>query len=199
MTIECHNNKCIYHYENNDGEGPFCDEIECHFTQRESEMFNQKFLNAMEFVLKWEGEYVNDPKDPGGETKYGISKRAFPNEDIKNLGKERAKFLYYFNYWLKCSCHEFSDSFSICIFDSAVNMGNSTTIKLLQRSLNIGEDGIIGIKTLNAVSKKNSSDLIRDFMTQRILYYTKLKQTFLIYGKGWINRTLDLLLFIKNF
>ena len=41
------------------------------------------FERAIDKTLAWEGGYVNDPKDPGGETKYGISKRAHPDVDIK--------------------------------------------------------------------------------------------------------------------
>ena len=44
-----------------------------------------KFSEAIEIVLKHEGGYVNDPDEPGGETKYGISKRSFPKYYIKNL------------------------------------------------------------------------------------------------------------------
>lgn len=50
---------------------------------------DSNFTKAMQFISKWEGEYSNDPFDPGGETKYGISKRAYPNLDIKNLTKEK--------------------------------------------------------------------------------------------------------------
>ena len=49
------------------------------------------FNNIIEVVLKHEGGYVNDPKDLGGETKYGITKRFYPDVDIKNLTKEKAK------------------------------------------------------------------------------------------------------------
>jgi len=40
---------------------------------------DERFLKAVEMVLAHEGGYVNDPNDPGGETKYGISKRSYPS------------------------------------------------------------------------------------------------------------------------
>ena len=49
------------------------------------------FDQVIDRVLAHEGGYVNDPDDPGGETKYGISKKAYPKIDIKNLTKEEAK------------------------------------------------------------------------------------------------------------
>ena len=52
------------------------------------------FERAIDKTLAWEGGYVNDPKDPGGETKYGISKRAHPDVDIKNLSREKACAIY---------------------------------------------------------------------------------------------------------
>ena len=57
------------------------------------------FERAIDKTLAWEGGYVNDPKDPGGETKYGISKRAHPDVDIKNLSREKACAIYKKHYW----------------------------------------------------------------------------------------------------
>jgi lysozyme family protein len=51
------------------------------------------FDKALSFVLSWEGGYSNDPDDPGGETNFGISKRSYPNENIKDMTKERASEL----------------------------------------------------------------------------------------------------------
>ena len=54
-------------------------------------MTNNKILtefdDIIEVVLEHEGGYVNDPKDPGGETNFGIAKRSHPDVDIKNLQK----------------------------------------------------------------------------------------------------------------
>ncbi len=61
----------------------------------------ENWEKAISFVLKWEGGYSNDPYDSGGETKYGISKRSYPNLDIKNLTLEQAKEIYKRNYWDK--------------------------------------------------------------------------------------------------
>lgn len=58
-----------------------------------------EFHLAFNHLMKYEGGYVNDPDDPGGETKYGISKRSYPNLDIKNLTEEQAKSIYLREWW----------------------------------------------------------------------------------------------------
>lgn len=45
--------------------------------EERKEDMKENFEKAFSFVLKWEGVYTNDKDDPGGETKYGISKKAF--------------------------------------------------------------------------------------------------------------------------
>jgi lysozyme family protein len=81
------------------------------------------FKRSLEFTLKWEGVYVNDPKDPGGETKWGISKRAHPSEDIRNLTPERAAQIYADDYWDKCGLDERDFPLCAVVFDTAVNQG----------------------------------------------------------------------------
>lgn len=156
---------------------------------------NKNFLECLDIVLKWEGEYVNDPNDPGGETKYGISKRSFPNEDIKNLTKKRTSEIYYNDYWLKLSCDVFPKYMALCIFDGGVNSGVVQSTKFLQRALHFKEsnvDGIIGKQTLNAIyNRYDDFDLINDYMKERILFLNKLS-TFNRFGEGWIKRVLDI-------
>jgi len=89
-------------------------------------------------------KYTNDPTDRGGETKYGISKRSYPQEDIKNLTEERAKELYKRDYWDRIRGDDIKDeAIAFNIFDCAVNMGVRTASRLssltffnLQRQLN---------------------------------------------------------------
>ena len=61
---------------------------------------NEGFDKAFEFTIGVEGGYVNDPSDPGGETKFGVSKKSYPNLDIKNLTITQAKEIYYKDYWI---------------------------------------------------------------------------------------------------
>ena len=137
-------------------------------------MVKNDFEKALKFVLKWEGGYSNDPRDPGSETKYGISKRSYPNEDIKNMTLERAKEIYYQNYWLKAGCDGLPFPFNIVVFDTAVNMGRKRAIGFL-----------------------NAYNDWRDYLLKRLYAYSKFRQAKL-YFRGWANRVLDLYDFIKK-
>jgi len=81
------------------------------------------FNAALAFTLAWEGGYVNDPDDPGGETKYGISKRQYPHMDIKNLTHQQAADIYRLDYWAEAGCRGMPMALAMCHFDAAVNHG----------------------------------------------------------------------------
>src|SRR6266446_5348720 len=84
------------------------------------------FQTAMKFVSKWEwmdradGAYTNDPKDPGGETKFGIAKKTHPDLEIANLSLDQALKTYYSEYWLKFQLDSLAYPFSVAVFDSYV-------------------------------------------------------------------------------
>ncbi len=122
----------------------------------------------MEFTKKWEGGYVNDPQDPGGETKYGISKRAYPNEDIKNLTLDRAYELYKRDYWDKAGCSNYDFPLACSLFDASVNCG-------VKRAL-----GWIEV-----------AHTVESFNLMRERYYNLLvekRPTLKKFHKGWMNR-----------
>jgi hypothetical protein len=89
------------------------------------------FDDDVGFILAREGGYVFDAADPGGETNMGISKAAYPNEDIKNLTRERAVELYQRDYWNKAGCDGLEEPLALVVFDTAVNMGTSRATQLL--------------------------------------------------------------------
>ena len=75
------------------------------------------FDQAFETLIGHEGGYVNDPRDPGGETKYGITKRQYPGEDIPNMTLVRAKDIYQRDYWWKAGCDLVPDEVKFDLFD----------------------------------------------------------------------------------
>lgn len=91
---------------------------------------------AIKNVLRREGGYVNDPVDKGGETKFGISKRAYPNLDIKNLTEAQAATIYKRDYWDKINADQLPANIREMAFDSAVNHGVSWTKEALRKSNN---------------------------------------------------------------
>ena len=154
------------------------------------EMFSiqlDTFDVAVELILKHEGGYVNDPRDNGGETNFGISKRAYPHLDIRNLTREQAIAIYKRDYWDKCRCDEMPSGLALSVFDMAVNAGNNRAIRILQYVLGVAVDGIIGSKTLEAASKSNDTD-IYEYANQRLEFYQSLK-TWPTFGRGWTRRT----------
>ena len=149
----------------------------------------REFNDYLKVILRHEGGYVNNPSDPGGETKYGICKRQYPDLDIKNLTIEEASKIYYTDYWLKLNLDGIDDEdLKLQMFDMGVNAGIKTAIKLLQHILEVIEDGIIGPIT---ISKTNSENITDEYKNTRINYYNKLVENnpkLKVFIKGWISR-----------
>ncbi|MDX9843916.1 MAG: glycosyl hydrolase 108 family protein [Aquabacterium sp.] len=145
------------------------------------------FDKAFERLIGHEGGYVNDPRDPGGETKFGISKRSYPAEDIKGLTLERAKAIYRRDFWGAAGCDAVPDAMRFDLFDMAVNSGPVTAIKTLQRSAGVTPDGLLGPITLRALSGAPAPRLVARFNGHRLDFMTDLK-TWSVFGKGWAKR-----------
>ena len=135
----------------------------------------KSFKEIIEKVLEHEGGYVNDPKDLGGETKYGITKRFYPDIDIKNLTIEQATEIYKKDYWDKNKVESLPQNLWHIYFDMCVNMGKRTAVKVLQRAAvnkgrDIEVDGGLGPMTIGAL-KGVELDRVRAF---RVKYYVDL-------------------------
>ena len=135
----------------------------------------KNFNEIIEQVLEHEGGYVNDPTDLGGETKYGITKRFYPDVDIKNLTIEQAKEIYKKDYWDKNKVESLPQNLWHIYFDMCVNMGKRTAVKVLQRAANnrgkdLEVDGGLGPKTIEALNGVEL-DRVRAF---RVKYYVDL-------------------------
>lgn len=149
------------------------------------------FDKAFEAVIGVEGGYVNDPDDPGGETKYGISKRAYPAVDIKTLTVETAKAIYRHDYWDKVRGDALPWPLSFFVFDAAVNTGVAPAVILLQKLLRLPRDGILGKATLEAATKVDLRDAVPRYLALRALRYTGTRN-FDKYGEGWLFRLFSL-------
>ena len=160
-------------------------------------MANDNFANALKFVLAAEGGYVNDPRDNGGETNYGISKKAYPSLNIKNLTYQDVSDIYKRDYWDKCQCQYLSYPVALVVFDSAVNSGVGRASKWLQKAANVAAkkanlpvviaDGFIGPKTIQLVNSADQADIVQNFINQRTSFL-KLLPDFGVFSKGWTKR-----------
>ncbi|QOR55199.1 MAG: hypothetical protein SHS37scaffold296_16 [Burkholderiales phage 68_11] len=151
------------------------------------------FDQAFERVLGHEGGYVNDPRDPGGETKFGISRLAYPGEDIAGMTIERAREIYRRDYWGPAGCDAVPDGAKLPLFDAAVNSGVKTAIKLLQRAAGVSPDGILGPLTLQALQSMPAPRLVARLAGQRLALLVSLP-TWSTYSRGWTLRVVDQLL-----
>lgn len=145
------------------------------------------FETCLAKVLEYEGGYVNDPKDPGGETNYGISKRAYPNENIKGMTRSRAAVIYRRDYWNKVRGDDLPSGLDLVAFDAAVNSGVSRGAKWLQMALGVPADGVIGNKTLSAAAIAHPTTVINRACDYRMAFLRQLG-TWGRFGKGWSNR-----------
>jgi lysozyme family protein len=158
-----------------------------------------EFKRIIEKVLKHEGGYVNDSKDPGGETKYGISKRTYPSINIKGLTKKEAIEIYHRDYWLKNKVESVPEPLHYIYFDMCINMGKSRAVKILQAAANnknlgwskaIAVDGGLGPMTRKAIVKVEHARV----QAFRIKYYATLiekKPDLAKFYFGWYRRSLE--------
>jgi lysozyme family protein len=159
------------------------------------------FDQAFEILVdpQHEGGYVNDPRDPGGETKYGISKRSYPMENIAGMTLERAKAIYARDFWGPAGCDSVPDLLKYELFDFAVNTSAPghpvTAIKVLQLAAGSDVDGVLGPNTLLRVQGAEPGRLFRRFIGYAIQYYTHIPpERRDRYLAGWMNRVADNLL-----
>lgn len=156
-------------------------------------MTNPAFEIAVGLVLEHEGGYSDDPADRGGETKYGISRRSYPDEDIKNMTLDRAKDIYYNDFWLPLMGFELPDKIAVMVFDMAVNSGRTPAMRCLQRALGVKDDGWVGPMTKQALKGRDERSLLAEIAAQRIIHYTLL-HNFPTFGLGWVRRTIGTLM-----
>ena len=151
----------------------------------------ESFDKAMEATFAWEGGYVDNPNDPGGATKYGISKRAHPEVNISKLTKKKAREIYHQDYWQPCGCEELPAGLDLLVFDCAVNQGPGFAVRTLQQSVGAAEDGIFGPRTQAAAESADPHEAIREYVARRGVRYGRL-DTFSRFGLGWMRRLADI-------
>lgn len=152
------------------------------------------FDAMMDRILGAEGGYVNDPRDPGGETNWGIAKRSHPTVDIKHLTKEQAVAIYRRDYWQAVEKLGLPDGLAFQVLDAAINHGMGNAVRWLQLALGVGADGVVGPVTVAAIRRDGAWDsiptLIFRFNAERLDFYTQLS-TWDRFGKGWARRIVN--------
>lgn len=145
------------------------------------------FDTAINRVLGNEGGYVNNPADPGGETQWGISKRAYPKVDIVNLSRDQAVQIYRTDFWQRINGDLLQPAVASQALDFAVNSGIETAIRKLQVAAGVADDGHFGPITYRAIAALDPWDLIVRYLAERLDFMRKLS-TWPSFGAGWAGR-----------
>jgi lysozyme family protein len=161
---------------------------------------NSNFQESLTRVLKSEGGFVNNPKDPGGATnlgitigtakRYGIDMDGDHDTDIvdiKNLTVTAAAKIYRGEYWDKIAGDLLPSGLDYAAFDFAVNSGVDRAAKYLQSLVGVTQDGKIGPKTLTAIESEDDGRLIDALCDKRLAFLRSLS-TWPTFGKGWGSR-----------
>jgi lysozyme family protein len=150
------------------------------------------FDDAFDQLMINEGGYSNNPDDPGGATRFGITEHiARANGykgEIKDVPLILAKGIAKKSYWDVAMCDQLEPRIAFQVFDTIYNGGEA--VKWLQQSCNIKADGIIGAETIKASRQNDPLKVIMRFNAYRIQYLTGLK-IWPKFGKGWMNRIMN--------
>jgi hypothetical protein len=141
---------------------------------------------AFDRLISHEGGYVNHPNDPGGETKFGICKRSYPDVNIAGLTVEGAKAIYKRDFWDVLG-EDIHPAIKFQVFDFAVNSGIQTAIRKLQSAIGVADDGHWGPASAAALQKINPADVIMLYVAERLDFWRKLS-TWATFGSGWAGR-----------
>ncbi len=160
----------------------------------------ENFKKSLEMLLHHEGGFVNHPKDPGGVTNLGVTKKVFEKwvgrevsiEEMKDLTHEDVAPIYKKNYWDKLKGDDLPNGLDFAAFDWGVNSGNGRPAKVIQKYIGATQDGAIGPKSLTLIAENDPSKIIQYLYEQRQKFYESLKH-FKTFGKGWTRRNQETL------
>lgn len=162
----------------------------------------QRFREAVaELINRYEGGYIDDPEDDGGQTKYGISKRSYPDEDIPKLSRERAEQIYWRDFWSPYEIDRMPGRIGEKFFQTVVNMPAAQAVTILQRALRaatserLADDGILGPRTRAVMDGITARGIVEAVLaalrSEQAGYYRQIVQANPSQGrflKGWLNR-----------
>lgn len=146
-------------------------------------------------VLKEEGGFSNHPRDPGGATRFGITRATLAHwrgrpatvGDVRLLTKAEAAAIYEARYWRPVHGDELPPGVDLALFDLAVNSGPGRALNILQAALGQKQDGVVGRKTLAALAAAEAAGLVRELSRRRLVFLMGLP-TWPVFGRGWSGR-----------
>lgn len=168
-------------------------------------MAAQNFEKILAIILQNEGGYVNNRRDPGGATNFGITQNTFtawlllnhiPATSVRNITRQQVAAIYRTQYWSTCRCDELPSGVDLVVMDLAVNSGVTRSIKFLQKALGFtgkDVDGHIGVVTLSRINGPSNVGVVpaatiiqRDCALR--LSFLQALTNWKWFGKGWRTR-----------
>lgn len=161
------------------------------------------FARALAHVLGFENGYADHPKDPGGATNFGITRKTLakwrrvspwwtlPKSEVKTLSRREATRIYRAGYWDPAKAGRMPGGLDLAVFDFAVNSGVSKAVKTLQAILGVRTDGLVGPITLRALKAKIAAagvGALIEALCGRRLGFLKALAIFSVFGRGWTGR-----------
>jgi len=154
----------------------------------------EPFQRAVTFVIDRLEGGATPVHDTGGNTRFGVSEKAFPHIDIAKLTRQGAEQIYLDHYWNVVNASSLPPSVGLLVFDAAVNLGAVRAAQMLQRLLGLKDDGVIGPKTIHAVKTYQPLSELRVLYSEsRLRYYEELsswKPLYRPFARGWRLRVL---------
>lgn len=159
---------------------------------------SSRFEQSLALVLQHEGGFVQHPRDPGGATNFGITRKTLSRargrhvsvEDVRHLTQEEAALIYRRLYWDPVRADELSPGLDLAVFDLAVHSGPAKAVRMLQDALGIRADGVVGPVTLEAVREADPEAAIRSLTRARLGFLSRLG-IWPVFGRGWRRRVLS--------
>jgi lysozyme family protein len=150
-----------------------------------------EFDVAFDRLMGFEGGYSNHPDDPGRATRWGITQRVAVRSgyrgDMRDFPRDAAKAIYRRSYWDAIRAEELPAKLRFHVFDAAVNSGVVQAVKWLQRAVGVGDDGVLGPMTLDAVNRSDPATVAAVMTGERLDLMTSLP-AWGSFGKGWVRR-----------
>lgn len=159
-------------------------------------MSEANFAESLRRLLAHEGGYSNNPADPGGPTKYGITigdyrsyiKADGTATDVKAMAVDEAKKIYRGRYWDVMRCDELPSGVDYAVFDYAVNSGVGRSGKVLRRVLGLGASTpAVTQSVVNAAAKSSAQEIVAAICDERLRFLKSLR-TWPTFGAGWARR-----------
>ena len=158
----------------------------------------QNYLIIQPWILAYEGGFVNHPKDPGGATNQGITQRTYDayrrrighaTQSVRLIDNVERDTIYRVQYWDAIKGDDLPSGVDAVVYDFAVNSGPSRAAKYLQRIAGVKHDGMIGMQTLDALARMDSTQVIGRLCADRMAFLRGLP-AWVTFGTGWTRRVM---------